>query len=497
MRRLSRTEYVLTVQHLLALPAPPDVQAIPAEAAHEGFTVHADLQTLSAQHLRAYLQVATDLADDLLTDDRRRDEVIGCDLASPSCLDDFVSRFGRLAFRRPLTTAEHTELVSAAVSNAFDQADRFRYAIEAMLVSPNFLYRTELGDGVMTATGASQLSAYELASRLSFAMSGHGPSAELLDRAERGELDTADGLLTVARSLAQDAGFESFYANFFEQWLGYDKLITPKLPPADWDDGLLDDMRAETRAVLDRFAWQGAPFLDVLTTNQTVLTPRLAEFYGLPSPAADGTVEVPAGHPRAQSGLLTHASVLSQKTDGDRIAVRGNWVRRTFLCRGLHLPEAIAASLGERLVGLTPTEIVVERNTNSACRGCHGAIDPIGIGLDRFDATGRFDPDYELPDYGVVLGLPDAPEETFDNVAGLSEQLKALPQVAQCLAERTFLFANGREPRAEDKCTVASARDAFVASGYDFRVLVESLLTAPSFALRRAPEKVLEEGVSP
>ena len=490
MRRLTRLEYRRTLQYLMQLPEPPDVGEVPAEAAHQGFTVHAELQTLSAQHLRAYLQVASDQADALLEDRARRERVVGCELEAADCLPAFVARFGRLVFRRPLSADERAQLVAAARDGAADGQDALRFALQAMLVSPSFLYRTELGDGSSASSVA--LTAYEVASRLAFAMLGRGPSAELLDLAEAGGLDTPDGLLAAAAGMAEASEFPEFYRSFFEQWLGFDRLVAPKEPPADWDDALLADMTAETAAVIGHYAWTGERFLDLLGTDRTVVTPALAAFYGLPMPGPQGVVMIPAGHPRAGTGLLTHASLISQKTDGDRIALRGNWLRRTFLCRNLEIPEAVAAEFGERLVGLTHTEIVRERNSDAACRGCHAAIDPIGVGFEGFDATGRFDPAFMVPDYGIAPALPDAPEPAFASVDQLAAKLRALPQVASCVTRRVFLFAHGREPAREDRCTLEAAEREFVASGHDFRALVQGLLTSPAFVARRPPEKGME-----
>jgi len=494
LRRLTQSEYGLTMQQLFQLEVVPDVSAIPAEAAKGGFTVYAEHQTLSAQHLRGYLDVASRMAEELLGDAKRRLAVIGCELSAQSCLPEFVARFGRLAYRRPLSAAEVNGVVTTAREDSVDASESFLFAIEALLVSPSFLYRSELGAGGEPES-AQRLTDYEIASRLSFALLGRGPSAALLDRTEEGALKTEEGRREVADSLAAEAGYPKLYRSFFEQWLRFDKLITPKEPPSDWDDALLEDMRAETGAVLERHAFDGDNFFQVLRSDETQVSPQLAKFYGLPEPDGSGAVHIPSDHPRAGAGVLGHASLLSKKSDGDAIAQRGNWLRSTFLCQHLEIPAAVAATLGERLVGLTHTEIVRERNNDGACRGCHAVIDPIGVGLDAFDATGRFDPDYQVPDYGITPALPDAPDPEFKTIAELSRKLEALPRVASCLTARTFLFTHGREPDARDRCAIEKAQRDFEASGYDFRALVESLVSSPSFVLRRAPSSA--QGAAP
>src|SRR5690606_12655532 len=357
-------------------------------------------------------------------------------------------------------------------------------AIEAMLTSPSFLYRVEVGNA---ADGLSTLTGTELAARLSFALWGRAPSAALLDRAEQGALDTPEGLRTVARTMLADPKAQTFIGAFFRQWLGYEKLRAPNVPPAGWDDALLGEMLRETDQVLEEFAWGGRNFLDVLTANYTRTSPALASFYGLPAPGADGRVEFPVGSPRANTGLLTHASLLSAKSDGDSISIRGNWVRRTFLCQHMALPPDFAETIGERLVGLTRVQIVEKRNTEVECKGCHALIDPIGVGFAAFDATGRYDETVDITQYGIAPALPGAPDpNTFSSIAELSEKLRSMPEVSECLASRAFLYGGGREPVAADACTLESATRAFTSSG-NFAALLAGIIEAPEFRLRRAP----------
>src|ERR1041384_4982744 len=127
-------------------------------------------------------------------------------------------------------------------------------------------------------------------------------------------------------------------------------------------------MQGETDAVVKDHAWGGLNFLDALTTSRTRLDPKLATFYGLPAPETDGRLDIPTSHVRAGSGLLTHASLLGAKSDGDLIALRGKWLRHTFLCAKMEVPAAVAEQLGELLVGLTRVQIVKERNMRNECK---------------------------------------------------------------------------------------------------------------------------------
>jgi hypothetical protein len=230
-------------------------------------------------------------------------------------------------------------------------------------------------------------------------------------------------------------------------------------------------------------------FLDVLTANYSYLTPSLARFYGLPAPSGSGAqrVDIPAGHARANSGILTHAALLGMKSDGDPVAIRGNWLRKTFLCRNLELPAGLLDSIGEELVGLSRLQIIEKRNSETACKGCHAQIDPVGVGFARFDASGRLDPKVDLSSYKLAPALIDAEDPGFASIAELGAKLEAMPEVASCLAQRVFLYTAGRDATAGDSCALASATERFNAEGEGFAALVQGIVESDGFRLRKAP----------
>ena len=481
LRRLSNLEYARTLQALFQLAEPPSLDGIPDDSVKDHFEL-AETQSVSALHLRAYLDKATELASDLLGDATRRAALIGCDVTAPTCLGSFVQSFGKLAYRRPLEAAEVDAITDSASEHATDAEDGFRYALQVLLTSPSFLFRVEVGD---SPEGLSTLSASEVASRLSFALTGRGPSADLLEQAETGALDSVDGVAAAATALLAQPVAREFYGAFFRRWLGYDVLRAPVPAPRGWSDALLADMQGETDGLLDEFAWSNQNFLQVLTTSTTHLTPALATYYDLPAPGADGLLTIPADHVRAGTGIFTHASLLSAKRDGDLIAIRGNWLRTSFLCEQVEPIDLAAAT--EDLVGLTRVEIVQVRNMRPDCNGCHGLLDPIGVGFASFDATGRYDETIDASVYGVETMVPDLEDGAFESVAELAQKLALEPAVSSCLAKRAFLFINGRAPADADSCTLAQATSGFTSANANFQSLLASLVTSPAFRVRRAP----------
>ncbi len=489
LRRLSKAEYQLTLQELFRLGDAPDVSQVPEDGDQEGFRTIASLQNVSDQHLRAYIDTATKLAQELLADGTRRPLVLGCEPTDAGCLESFVSSFGNLAYRRPLESAEVTDLVTRAQASGADALDQFQYVFESLLASPSFLFRVEIGNNDAVAT----LSPLEVASRLSFTLWGRTPSEELLARAEAGELDSDDGLAAVASEMLADPRAQAFYRAFFKQWLNFEELRVPTKPPAGWSDALLADMIGESERLLDDFAWApGTSLLDSLTANYTYVTPALATFYGL-SASGSGFVRVdfPAGHARENTGLLTHAALISSKSDADLLAMRGKWLRNSFLCEKLEVPADLLDEIQTEVAGLSYLEVIQKRNTLGTCSGCHALIDPIGVGFVQYDSLGTYDASVMPADFGLTPRFNALAEgqESFDfqSLAELSAALEKMPALGSCIAEKAFVYTQGRFPEDVDRCALDAVAQRFAADGFSFGSLLAGLIESPTFRLRRAP----------
>lgn len=486
LRRLSRIEYQFSLQELFQLAGRPAVVGVPEDSDFKGFRTLAALQNVTTEHLRAYQEEATILAEDLLADAARREAVVGCEVGAAGCLESFITDFGRLAYRRALSDDERAALLEVATQTGGTDEEQFTAVVAALLSSANFLFRVEVGDA---AEGVTTIAGEELASRLSFTLIGRTPSRALLDKAAAGELDSDEGLASAAKELLADSRAQEFYDAFFQQWLGFETLRAPNDPSPAWNDALLLSMSEESTRVLDEYAWaEGQNFLDVLTANHTYVRADLADFYGLPAPAANGRVEFPADHHRAGSGLLTHAALISAKRDGDRIAHRGAWVQKTFLCRELEIPTALLDSLSDELDGLTYQQMLDRRNSDQACAGCHAQIDPIGVGFTRYDESGHYDETVDIAQFGITPALPGVENGGFSNLGELASLLRARPELAGCLTDRVFLYTDGREATGPDSCRIEHAAGQFTTDNNRFVSILEGLVLAPEFRLRRAPE---------
>ena len=487
-KRLSQQEYANTIQAIFQLSEAPDVSAIPDDPTVHNFKTIASVQSVQVSHLSGYIAVAGQEAEALMNASDRRDRVLGCDYNNASCLNTFINHFGRTAFRRPLTNEESNRIQQFALTQSSSTQDQFTLAIQVILSSPHFIYRVEVGNSV---EGLSTLNRYELASRLAFSLWGQGPSSELLDKAESGQLDNESGLKSIAQEMLKDPRAKTHLTDFFEQWLATNLLNEPVEKPANWYNTIFDDMRAETNQLLSEYVWQDKDFMGVFTENKTYLTPQLASYYNLNS-VNNNTTLLPTNHPRAYTGILTHASNMFAKTDGDLVAIRGNWLRGTFLCQELKLPSGIADIINGKFSGYTPMEIIAARNEDPACERCHSQIDPIGVAFAPFSRQGLFDNDVNLLDFPVAAGFPDANDKSIQSIRSIAEALSEMPEVGACLADRLFLYTRNHEPQDTDHCTVERAGQQFQNSGRQFTSLLLSLVEDPSFRVRLAPEPKTE-----
>lgn len=486
LKRLSRLEYSNTLSDLLQLSSAPDVSLIPDDPSVYNFKTVASVQTVQTSHLAGYLAVATAQAEALLSDTARREQVLGCDLNSAGCLESFTRSFGRLAFRRPLEEDQVTRIVGFASANGASATEQFIAAIEVMLTSPNFIFRVEVGD---STSGLANLNSYELASRLAFALWGRGPSAQLLDRAASGELDTEAGLRQVAEDMLSDPRAKSSLADFFSQWLAINLLREPVETPANWTDTILDDMRDETQQLLGEYVWQDQDFMGVFTESRSYMSGDLANYYGLASPeSSTSAVTLPANDPRYGTGILTHAANMFAKTDGDLVAIRGNWLRSTFLCKELKLPNGINEIINGKFAGFTHLEIVEARNTDAACERCHAQIDPIGVAFAPFSRAGLYDHLVDVGEYPIEPGFPELNDPSVRSVRDIAEALANMPEVGACLADRLFLYTRNRLAEDGDQCAVKQANADFYQSGRRFKSLLLSLVEDPNFRVRMTPD---------
>jgi hypothetical protein len=445
MRRLSVAEYQTTVLDLLQLDAASASELLPSDTLVP-FDNDYSTQTPSEALIKGAEVLAGDLAEAVLADPALRVGITGCEPSSSvdaACFRSFIETFGRRALRRPLTDDEIDAF--AGLSEFAIEADDFWVgvgaALRAFLQHPQFLYRVEIGEPVASQPGIRRLDDFETATRLSYFLIGTTTPDWLLDAAEAGELEEPEGVADAAQRLFDDDRARARVARFHAMWLSYAQLS---------DTGVSGLMHDETAALLDRIIFDEArPWTDVLLADETFLTPELAEHYGLPSPGTEpGWVKYGDS---GRKGLLSHGTFLSAASKfGDTSPTqRGLLVRARLFCQTIEKPPPdLNVDIDEPPPSSDPNACKAERYSMSkqeACSGCHTLMDPIGFGLEAFDATGRFRetepnrPDCPIDGEGDFVGVG-----TFNGPGELAVLAVESGLAEACVARQLYRFAVGR-----------------------------------------------------
>jgi Protein of unknown function (DUF1592)/Protein of unknown function (DUF1588)/Protein of unknown function (DUF1587)/Protein of unknown function (DUF1595)/Protein of unknown function (DUF1585) len=523
LRRLTHSQYNNTVRDLLGDFSRP-ADRFPPEDFVNGFKNQLRTQGMPPLLAEAYSAAAEKLALNAF----RAGDVHGlvpCKPASASdvrCRDQFVRGFGLRAFRRPLTDVEATRYAALFSEQATPggKAGQFldgaRAVVEAMLQSPKFLFHVEAGPGHRSdAVSASPAEArpirerapagdYEVASRLAYFLWDTMPDRRLLDAAANGELRSADGIERIARSMLDHPFARQAVDEFFGEWLRFDRAlgsIKDRRRFPEFTPELAAMMVQETRMLLGHLVWDNANFMEAFTADYGFLNADLASLYAMPAPAGEFVLmKFPAQSHRA--GLLGQASFLSSNAGPVETSptARGIFVREQLLCQ--HVPNP-PPGVNTQVPEPTPDRPLARRQRmqshveNPTCASCHRLMDPIGFGLENYDALGRWR-DSEAIEF-ESSGRSKAPARRVDlpidgtgEIAGLANSAFSVPtQIGrllsesrgcqECVVKQVFRYAFGRPETAADRETIRRAFTAFRDSGFRFKELLIALVRAPQF----------------
>ncbi len=408
------------------------------------------------------------------------------DPAAASCIDDVLAWLPEAAFRRPVGSDERQELRNLYDDLAAEYEPSYALAgvIRAVLLSPEFLYRTELG-GASEPRDAIELDDHEIATLLAFALTDRAPDAELLAAADAGRLSRADEREAQARRLMDDSG--EVWARFFWEWLRMSTLQSQG-NEVELDPTLVAQMEEETRAFVGRVVVEERGTLrDLMTASYSWTRPELAAHYGASHPG-EGLARVELD-PTQRAGLLSRGAwlVAHGKRGRDNVVRRGMGVFIDAMCNDIRVPADldVIAEL-DRLVGpdATVREVTEARGNAPTCGNCHKLADPVGLAFESFASDGSWQTTYAdgLP-VETQITLDDV---SFENAADLSVALADDRRFQQCFVRRFAHFTVGADlgsPAAVAWTSEAYA--SFVESGTSFEEMVVALVRHPAFIERR------------
>ena len=418
----------------------------------------------------------------------------------PQAARRILENFAERAYRRPVGPAD-VEPLMAFFDRATGRGEPFEQAVglglRAALASPKFLFRAESGG---TATADHRLDDYELASRLSYFLWMSMPDAELLDLARNGSLGNEQTLAQQVARMIADPKSEAFVKTFFGQWLGFadlggtlkpDDVAFPEFTPA-----LGEAMVQEATSFFTRIVREDRSLLEILDSDYSYLNEDLAKHYGM-----DGVVgreqRLVEFDEERRGGVLGMGAILTATSLPTRTSpvVRGKWVLETMLGEELPPPPPDAGELaepGESSEGMTMRQMYEMHRDEPRCAVCHNEIDPIGFGLENFDAIGRWrDTDNSQP-IDATGTLPSG--ESFSGPVELKQiLLRRSEEFAQMISAQMLGFALGRNLEYYDQPTVEEISRAVIRSEYSAHALINEIVASYPFRFRRGAADSREE----
>lgn len=468
LRRLTNAEYAASTSDLFpgyALPPPTFI----ADTRTLNFVNLSSSQTASRVRMEQYQAAAEIIAggDNLdpqvwkgVTADPT--QLTGCDAAArgeQTCAQPYLFGLAKRAYRRPLTAAEQDRLWALFADPAGgDYQTRLGLGIEAILISPNFLFRPELGDATRPASaGVIELSPWEVATRLSYFLTGSMPDATLTAAADADRLRAIDDVAGQARRLLELPRSQVNLVKMHEQWLGIDTVSALTKDATAWPSftpALAVEMGQETRTFVQNVVFKlPGTFDDLLLSPFSYGNADIAAFYGVPAPATDwGRIDLDPGQ---RMGLLTQPSLLAtlakdQVQDLGTSIRRGKFVLQQVLCLAVQPPSPTIVAMFPGPLDLTKTarEQAKVHESNPVCATCHTSIDGLGLAFEHYDLIGKWrDTDRGMP-LDVTGHIGDV---TFDGVPDMERKLVEMPASRRCYVQQWFQYAMGKLPGDADQ----------------------------------------------
>ena len=499
IRRLNKVEYGNTLHDLFGVN-PAVARELPDEVFGEGY-----LNTLSPLVSEQYLAIANEVLDRILapadappTQVQRRlfgePPAPGTDLRAAA--RTVARSLARNAYRRPPSEEELDVLVGVfdlARENQLAYPAALRLMLKAVLVSPQFLFITPARE-VESGRRIVPLDDYQLASRLSYLLWATMPDAELAALADSGKLHEPAILTGQVRRLLQDPRSRALFDGFGTQWLGLGELESKTFDPAKFPlmtGEMRSAMNEEARLFFESIVRENRNVVSFVDSDYTFLNETLAALYGLEKTVTGPAMRKVPLTDANRGGILSMPGILATTSFPNRTSAvkRGVWVLEQVL--GEHVPPpppnvpALDKQDPAKVAHLTLRQRTELHRTDPVCANCHRILDPIGFGLENFDAIGRW---REQDDSG---GAIDAAGELPGGKRFSSpRELKAIiaarqAELARNLTEKLLAFALCRQLEGYDEIVVDRLMETIAKDGYRMQTLIAEIVTSYPFTQRR------------
>ncbi|QDV55255.1 DUF1592 domain-containing protein [Rosistilla oblonga] len=500
-RRLTRTEYLNAVRDATGVAVDPRFEIPSDGAGGEGFDTNGDSLFTSPIHVEQYLAVADDvigraIADPASTENAPLQLTLpgktadGTELSAEQAARTTLGRFAWRAWRRPVANEEVDRLMqlfAAVQANGKDYKQSIAEPLKAVLLSPNFMFVVE---SESAAGGVQRLTPHQLAMRLSLFLWSSIPDEQLLARADAGELDTPEQIIAETRRMLDDPKARYLGENFGLQWININNLLTNIRPDAEvypeYNRQLAEDLREEAILTIANVFREDRSLLELIDAPYVYANDRIAKHYGLN--AADGAdwQAIDAGE-TGRGGVLTLGATLMATSYPRRTSpvLRGRWLLEDILGSRVPPPPpgvpALEAAETEKVVSLR--ERLEIHRKNPECASCHNRMDPLGFGLENFDALGR----WRESENGFTIDaggkLPSG--ESFTGPSELKKVvLKRSHDFEKHFVKKLLGFALGRGLNKFDQCVIEDCMKALKEQDHRAAAIIETIVVSYPFQHR-------------
>ncbi len=495
LRRLTQGETQTTLIDIFGLSGWGGVKLSPDAASHIGFTNDASVLVVGGNTARELLKTAEDVAQRVASE---LSTVLPCSATSAdrSCVMEYLGKYGKRLFRRPLTEAESTRFADyqQSVASRSDFATGIKWMTVSLIQSPHAFYRSEIGT---ESAGTYSLDNYEMATELSYMMVGSTPDEALLSKADAGELsDPAVRAAEATRLLTkgQHPRYLDGMRIFFNEWLQYRTVLgQSREDDPTFSEVISPLMVNETRFFLDTLVFgDKGTFADLMTANFTALNGDLAAFYGYGDTASDEWSKV-TRPPEYGAGLLVQGSLLASTSHQTRTSptLRGLMVTERFLCMEPPQVPAVVPTIESTNEGKTANTTREKYELNHAapgtgCGNCHLQFEPFGYTFEHFDEMGR----YRAMEDGFAIDaavtnapLPGDTTAPFNDVHEVAQMVMSSTDIQACVSGlmTSYMFSGGGGVNclSEDDRALAISGEMSI---YDYLI---GLTRAPHFSSRK------------
>jgi hypothetical protein len=499
IHRLNNLEYDNTMRDLVGVPGMAQATFQPDEKGE--FDNTADAFTMNDARYEQYFNAADTIGEAIFASPALKANILVCVPAAgnAACTSMIISQFAMRAWRRPLLPAELTRLVAlAGEATALLETpeNSIKHVVKTLLASPQFLYRIEF-DPNPASLVARPLDDYELASRLSYLGWSTMPDNAMFALAAAGTLKSDVQIpLQIDRMLADPTKGNTFTESFAGQWLGARDMKSHQVEPTafkTFDEPLRAAMVTEELMYFNEFLTGALPMTQFFTADVNFVNARLATHYGFPGITSTTAVKM-TNTTDSRVGFMGLASFLSFTSFSYRTAptLRGKWVLLNLLCQSIPTPPAnvpkldTGAAADPNLQSQNVSVRLAAHRAAAACAACHKTLDPIGLGLENFDAIGAYRAKYGD---GTVIDpagvLPDG--SMFTSVQTLAALLSTgarLNQLTDCASEKMMTYALSRALGPLDDPYLAQIRTAWAGQGFGLKALMKDVVLNDTFRFR-------------